>query len=138
MVVQADRAILIDLSLAARPGDGRPHAGTDGYLSPEQVVGRDLSPASDVFGLGITLGEALTGDLPYGEESRWRTGTAPRRATRYFRRRLATAPAPLAALIEACIEPDPARRPTLHQIRAALDTVIEAAPTANPPQSTRR
>ena len=138
VVVQAGRAILIDLSLAASPGDGRPHAGTDGYLSPEQVIGRDLSPASDVFGLGITLGEALTGDLPYGEESRWVRGTAPRRATRHFRRRLATAPAPLATLIDACIDPNPARRPWLHEVRAALDIVLETVATADLTPSARR
>ncbi|MGZ5405506.1 MAG: serine/threonine protein kinase, partial [Nocardioides sp.] len=58
VVVQSGRAILIDLSLVARPGDGRPHAGTDGYLGPEQVTGVGLTTATDVFGLGVTLGEA--------------------------------------------------------------------------------
>jgi serine/threonine protein kinase len=127
VVVQAGRAILIDLSLVTRPGTGRPHAGTDGYLAPEQVTGRDLSAASDVFGLGVTLGEALTGELPYGEEDRWASGFSPRRTRRSFRRRLATAPAPLAGLVLACIEPDPAHRATLADVRAALDTVAAAA-----------
>lgn len=136
VVVHAGRAILIDLSLATRPGDGRPHAGTYGYLGPEQIAGRGLSPASDVFGLGITLGEALTGDLPYGEEDRWATGTTPRRPTRYFRRRLATAPASLADLVRACIDPDPARRPTLNETRTALDAILTAA--AGPSQPRRR
>jgi serine/threonine protein kinase len=138
VVVQAGRAILIDLSLATRPGDGRPFAGTDGYLAPEQVTGRDLSPATDVFGLGTTLGEALTGALPYGEEARWTGGTTPRRTARYFRRRLGKAPAPLAELIYACIDPDPARRPTLAAVSAALDTVLEATATADLSQSVRR
>ncbi|MGZ5400673.1 MAG: serine/threonine protein kinase, partial [Nocardioides sp.] len=72
VVVQSGRAILIDLSLVARPGDGRPHAGTDGYLGPEQVTGVGLTTATDVFGLGVTLGEAMTGELAHGEETRWR------------------------------------------------------------------
>jgi eukaryotic-like serine/threonine-protein kinase len=136
VVVQAGHAILIDLSLAARPGDGRPHAGTDGYLAPEQVTGAGLSPASDVFGLGVTLGEALTGDLPYGEEDRWAGGTTPRRTARYFRRRLAQVPQPLAELIQACIHPDPARRPALDSLRTVLDAVA-TAPTG-PSQPPRR
>lgn len=129
VVVQAGRAILIDLSLVGRPGDGRPHAGTHGYLAPEQVHGRGLSPASDVFGLGVTLGEALTGTLPYGEEGRWASGTSARTTTWSFRRRLAKAPEPLATLIQACITPDPARRAALPDVRAVLGSVApQAAP----------
>lgn len=124
VVVQAGRAILIDLSLAARPGDGRPHAGTYGYLAPEQATGHNLTPAADVFGLGTTLGEALTGELPYGEEDKWATGTAPRRTTRPFRRRLADAPTPLVELITACVDPDPERRHTLTTAAEVLDDLI--------------
>ena len=124
VVVQGGHAVLIDLSLVARPGDGRPHAGTHGYLSPEQVAGRGLRAATDVFGLGITLAEALTGDLAYGEEGRWASGTAPRRPTRYVHRRLAKAPAALSELILTSIDPDPERRPTLADLRAGLERVI--------------
>jgi len=120
VVVQAGRAVLIDLSVMSRAGDGRPHAGTYGYLAPEQVDGRGLSPAADVFGLGVTLGEALTGLLPYGEEGRWRTGTAARTPSRLFRKRLSQAPEPLAEVIQAAINPDPALRPTLADVRAVL------------------
>jgi eukaryotic-like serine/threonine-protein kinase len=117
VIVQAGRAILIDLSLATRPGAGRPHAGTYGYLAPEQFTGLDLSPASDVFGLGVTLGEALTDDLPYGENDRW----ASPRMSRTFRRRLAQAPAPLVDLVLRCMHPEPGRRPTLAEVRMVLD-----------------
>lgn len=130
VVVQGGRAILIDLSLVARPGDGRAHAGTHGYLAPEQVVGRGLSPAADVFGLGITLGEALTGDLAYGEEGRWATGTSPRKAVWSFRRRLAAAPAALSGVVRACIDPDPARRPALGDVRTVLESL--ASPATGP------
>lgn len=135
VVVQAGRAILIDLSLVTRPGTGRPHAGTDGYLAPEQVPGRDLSAAADVFGLGVTLGEALTGELPYGEEGLWVTGSSPRRTRWSFRRRLTTVPVPLAGLILACIDPDPAHRPTLADVRAVLDTVAASAGPSQRPRA---
>lgn len=126
IVVQGGRAILIDLSLVSRPGDGRARAGTDGYLSPEQARGRDLSPASDVFGLGVTVGEALTDRLPYGEEGRWRRGTAPRSPGRGFRRRLGHVPDELASLVLACIDPDPVRRPGLAEVRIGLLHLIAA------------
>ncbi len=130
VIVQDGRAVLIDFSVVSRPGDGRPHAGTDGYLSPEQARGRNLSSASDVFGLGITLGESLTGEVPYGDERHWRRGFAPRRPSRAFRRRLAPVPAPMADLITACVDPDPAARPTTVEIRAILEGQIEGEVTA--------
>ena len=40
VVDQHGRAVLIDLSLAGRPGLGRRGAGTRGYLAPEQALGR--------------------------------------------------------------------------------------------------
>jgi serine/threonine protein kinase len=120
IVVQAGRAVLIDLSLVARPGDGRAHAGTDGYLCAEQARGRDLSSACDVFGLGVTIGESLTDRLPYGDEGDWASGTAPRTPDWTFRRRLRRVPEPLQALVLACIDPDPTRRPGLDDVRIAL------------------
>jgi serine/threonine protein kinase len=41
------------------------------YASPEQQRGeRDLTPAADVWGLGVTAFELLTGTLPYDETQR--------------------------------------------------------------------
>lgn len=132
VVVQCGRAVLIDLSLVSRPGEGRPHAGTHGYLAPEQVPGRGLTAAVDVFGLGVTLGEALTGELAYGEEDRWVTGTDPRKPDRSFRRRLARAPAPLSGLVLACIDPDPDRRPDLVEVATALERLAASATDPTP------
>ena len=46
--------------------------GTVGYLSPEQVTGGDVGPAADIYALGLTLLEALTGVQAYPGSARWR------------------------------------------------------------------
>jgi serine/threonine protein kinase len=38
--------------------------GTLHYASPEQALGVELTPASDLYSLGVTMFEAVTGELP--------------------------------------------------------------------------
>jgi serine/threonine-protein kinase len=46
-------------------------AGTPAFMSPEQASGNlDLSPATDIYSLGVTLYKILTGKLPYGGQDR--------------------------------------------------------------------
>ena len=39
--------------------------GTLAYMSPEQITGAPISIAADLYALGVTLFEALTGRLPF-------------------------------------------------------------------------
>lgn len=128
VVVDRGRAVLIDLSLAGRPGEGRRGAGTPGYHAPEQAAGRDVSPATDVWGLGATLLEALTGELPHGSEVVW----GRRRQPRPPRPRPVPAgtPAPFGTLLHACLDPDPAARPTVAEVRSVLRDLL--GPAAGP------
>lgn len=123
IVVESGLATLIDLSLVGRPGTGRPGAGTRGYLAPEQAVGENLSAATDVWGLGVTLVEALTGRMPHGDEGTWdsrrRIPLVHRAAPRPLGR-VAGVPAAYDELLRGCLARDPADRPTLDEVRSCL------------------
>lgn len=65
------RPTLLDFSLARGPTLARETKvddyiqGTPDYLAPEQIVGDALTPASDLYSLGVMLYEALSGRLPH-------------------------------------------------------------------------
>jgi serine/threonine protein phosphatase PrpC len=62
---------LLDLGVAlsgSEPAEQRDlHAGTPSYISPELWDNAPASAQSDLFALGVTLYQLLTGHLPYGE-----------------------------------------------------------------------
>jgi serine/threonine-protein kinase len=42
--------------------------GSPAYIAPEQIQGREASPATDVYGVGMLLYKLLAGRLPFAEE----------------------------------------------------------------------
>ena len=61
-------AKLIDFGIAQPPHQGlggETSIGTLQSMSPEQLHGDPLTPASDLFSLGVVLYQALTGSMPY-------------------------------------------------------------------------
>ncbi|MDZ4833011.1 MAG: serine/threonine-protein kinase [Candidatus Melainabacteria bacterium] len=43
--------------------------GSPAYMSPEQCLGRNLDPRSDIYSLGVVAFELITGNLPYNKET---------------------------------------------------------------------
>lgn len=144
VIAEGGRAKLIDLSLARRPGPARPGIGTWHYLSPEQARGGELGPAADVWGVGAVLFEALTGEAPfdddpdaalsapsasmgtYSEAEPERFPQLERRARRTGE--LVDANRALAGLVDACLEPEPGRRPAIEELLARLEPLAELPP----------
>jgi serine/threonine-protein kinase len=93
--------------------------GTLAYMAPEQITGGLVAPCIDVWALGVILYEALTGRLPFEGFANGRTPQlfepAPRLAT------LVPVSPGLEALIAACLDRDPGRRPpSMHAIADEL------------------
>lgn len=96
-------------------------AGTPAYMAPEQIRGEAVSPATDIYGLGVLLFEMLTGQRPFrgseaGTES---AGVTAAERTRYGHLYLqapdprslnADIPASLAHVVLSALNKEPTKR----------------------------
>ncbi len=123
-IVMGARPVLLDLGAsrrierAARLSAG---VGTITHLSPEQAAPGRLgvpSPASDVWGLGITLVQALTGHNPLAVR-RTETDMDEDALAAACRAAARDAPVQLRDLLVACLATDPGSRPTAREVAGA-------------------
>jgi serine/threonine-protein kinase len=131
--------------------------GTGEYLAPEQASGKPVSPATDVYSLGVVLWEMLAGEVPFDGENfvavALRHVNEPLPSLREVRPDVSPR---LAAAVERALAKDPARRfPSMaalaEELRAcltegeagapddaALTLITPPAPPPVPPQRVRR
>ncbi|MEV8531795.1 bifunctional serine/threonine protein kinase/MFS transporter [Streptomyces sp. NPDC051211] len=104
--------------------------GSAGFMSPEQVRGLELTPASDVFCLGAVLVYAATGRLLFGAADTGLNAHLFRVAEEEAD--LTGVPESLVGLVRECLDKDPAKRPTPRQVaeRTATDQAAEWLPGA--------
>jgi eukaryotic-like serine/threonine-protein kinase len=104
------------------PSQNGAMVGTLLYISPEQINGRETDGRSDVYTLGISLFEAVTGRLPFERRTDYALMHAHVQenppSPKEFQRRL---PADLESVILKAIAKEPNRRfQTVEEFRAAL------------------
>ncbi|MFD0784979.1 serine/threonine-protein kinase, partial [Micromonospora azadirachtae] len=128
MLLGGDDVKLVDFGVAQDVGDERMTKsgvmGSGGYLAPELFHGGEPGPASDLWSVGVTLLEAVTGRAPFERAST----AATIHAVLYEELPEVSCDPPLATAITALLQRDPDRRSTLQQTRAVLVGDAVAAP----------
>ena len=110
--------------------------GTPAYMSPEQCMGRaDLDHRTDIYAIGCILFHVLCGRPPFlGDQGTGMMIAAHIRDTPPDPRTLnPNVPGALAAIVQRCLEKDPAARfQTATELRAALVAAGANAPASKP------
>jgi hypothetical protein len=127
VVLDGETPILIDFGLARLGDDIRLTRtgfllGTPGYLAPEILHGHEPGPAADVHSWAATVAFAGTGRAPFGSGPPMAVMDRVRRGEHD----LAGLDPSVRIVVEAALDPDPLRRPTLR----ALLKVLAAPPRA--------
>jgi len=149
MITPGGQVKITDFGISKAVGDGTMTGtgivmGTAHYLSPEQASGKDATPASDIYALGIVLYECLAGSRPF-------TGDNPVKvAMAQVNEQPPALPDPVPdqvrALAARMLAKDPAHRPVsagvlareVAGLRAGLRMDVEIVGDFPPPTGRRR
>jgi serine/threonine protein kinase len=100
-------------------------AGTPEFASPEQVIGGEVDIRSDLYSLGVSLWQMITGQVPF-------RGTAARVMSQHQHaplpvKELESVPQPVVSFLEVLLDKDPGRRfQTPTELLKALPTITGA------------
>ncbi|MDL4775273.1 serine/threonine-protein kinase [Actinomadura xylanilytica] len=129
VLLEGDRVLLTDFGIAALEGDvtitrSGMVLGTPAYMSPEQVEGKAVTPASDLWSLAATLYGAVEGRRPFDGPSHGAVFVA-------IATRQPPPPqcgGPLAQVLNGLLRKDPNERLSPAQVRDLLNAAL--APTS--------
>lgn len=132
LVAATGHATLIDLGLARRLEDEASTkqciAGTPACMAPELFqANMTLSPAADIYSLGVVLYQLLVGTLPFEDDDPMQLVAAHLETPPpSLRQRLPHVPTRLARLVRRLLAKEPLRRPAIDELIATLaDLEIE-------------
>jgi eukaryotic-like serine/threonine-protein kinase len=129
---------ITDFGIARLTGAGSTRTGivlgTPSFMSPEQLEGRTVTGHSDLFSLGVSLFQLLTGQLPFTADSMTglmqQIAEAPHPPLRAFRPDL---PACVESIIDRALAKNPEERyDSGAQMAAALDDCRARIPSGLP------
>ena len=122
VLLTLDGPLLIDFGIA-RATDGTASLtatgvsiGSPGYMSPEQILGKGVTGAADVFSLGAVLAYAATGSSPFPGDS----SAALLYKVVHEEPELGRLPGELREVVAGCLAKDPAARPSPDAVAGAL------------------
>lgn len=122
VLLTLDGPRLIDFGIA-RATDGTASltstgvsVGSPGYMSPEQILGKGVTGAADVFSLGAVLAYAATGETPFQGDS----SAALLYKVVHGEPELGSLEGDLRELVAACLAKEPAARPVPGEIADRL------------------
>ncbi|MCR3730375.1 serine/threonine protein kinase [Streptomyces umbrinus] len=114
VLLTLDGPLLIDFGIA-RATDGTASltstgvsVGSPGYMSPEQILGKGVTGAADVFSLGAVLAYAATGSSPFPGDS----SASLLYKVVHEEPELGALSGDLREVVADCLSKDPAARPT--------------------------
>lgn len=107
--------------------------GTPLYMAPEQILNDTISPATDIYGLGVILFQMLTGSVPFAGNSSTAIGSTPSQRVAYehlhieapFPRNFEPSiPIAVEEVVLHCLAKQPYRRPA--SVRDVYNELAEA------------
>jgi eukaryotic-like serine/threonine-protein kinase len=135
-IIMSSTPKLIDLSVARRFEDARrtqEPIGTDAYMAPEQCDPArfgEIEPRTDVWGLGVTLFEALARRRPFPDGGRGSEIPSKRfpQLVREPEPLPKEIPPPVAEVVGACLRDDLRERPAAAEVAERLQPLVAGLP----------